>query len=298
MIFGKGIVILASLCITVVLSSLDDPALAKENYLTSGCGDKTDSVVQLIQQLRNGLQIACETDDETIVYQKFFKGVSSIVVKELLSQIIAGSLIPNNDQLMKPTIVCVNPKLSYLCRDPRVVATCHPGTQYVYLCPRFMDLKTSPDGSNCLDTLANNHNSTVQALARTQLTVLLHELVDIYLSSRSGFSPLEPEVNGLSAVLALPSTQSAVNPANYVFYVANIMAKCTKFDLSRSFRPPERNLVTDDELPTTPGCGDDPLLAEFGECPDVKASSTFTVVPRATSGSSGSSVTSTETPTA
>ncbi|KAL8704698.1 MAG: hypothetical protein Q9201_002160 [Fulgogasparrea decipioides] len=284
MILGKSIGVLASLClITAAVLSLDEPALATENYLTSGCGDKPDAVVQLVQQLRTGLQFACENHEDTIVYQKFFKGVGSAVVNELLSQIIAGSPIPNNDRLVKPTIVCVKPNLPYLCRDPRVVATSHPGTQYVYLCPNLMNLKMSPDGSNCVATPHYDLVSTGQGLARTQLTVLLHELVNIYLASRPGFSPLEPEVNGLSAVLALPYTQSVINPANYVFYVANIMAKCTNFDPPISVRPPERNLVTNEELPATPGCANDTSLTGFGECPNLKASSTLTVVPKTTS---------------
>jgi len=53
------------------------------------------------------------------------------------------------------------------------------------------------------------------------MTVLLHELVDIYLVSRPGMRPLRSKVFGLSAVIDLPASKSVINPANYVFYVAS-----------------------------------------------------------------------------
>lgn len=129
--------------------------------------------------------------------------------------------------------------------------------------------------------------------------------------------PLQPNINGLHAVLDLPSTKAVINPANYVFYVAStwthelyplmralliwmqstdIMAQCTKFNPPESLRPHERILAFDEDLMTTASCIDDPLLAGFGDCPGVKASNSFAVVPSITSGSWGTSTTPTDAP--
>jgi len=110
-----------------------------------------------------------------------------------------------------------------ICQDRSVYATASPRFQYVFLCQKMFSLKGRPEATDCAGTLTHGLMPAGQRLARTQLTVFLHELVDIYLASMPGLRPLRPRVFGLNAVLDLPATQSVINPANYVFYVASTL---------------------------------------------------------------------------
>lgn len=192
-----------------------------------GCGARTEGVGALVQQLRNGLEVAHQTPSTSVVYNKFFKGVDPTVVKGVLSGLAIRLNIPNQGQPWRPKIFCANrnmPRLvphGEICQDRSLYATASRRYQYVFLCQKIFSLKGRPDATDCAGTLAHGLGPTGQSLARTQMTVLLHELVDIYLVSRPGMRPLRSKVFGLNAVIDLPASKSVINPANYVFYVAS-----------------------------------------------------------------------------
>ena len=74
-----------------------------------------------------------------------------------------------------------------------------------------------PGPSDCFKRLPNGKFQGGQSLARTQLSVLFHELVHLYLNQ----SLIKPEVYLLSDIVNLSPADSVRNPANYVFYLAS-----------------------------------------------------------------------------
>ncbi|KAL8692230.1 MAG: hypothetical protein Q9218_002706 [Villophora microphyllina] len=283
--------VIASFWLVAVVLAKVYPVVREGNYIITGCGDHGENAVAVLQQLKAVLDAVLQKSTLRTVYDKFFHGVNPNVVTSLLSNIAIGADIPTDGQPFQPTIVCANPDMPEVaqpwkvCQDPNVIASAHPNNRYVFLCPRFWDMRTVPDARDCVGTLPNGHISVGQMLARTQLTILLHELVDIYLALSPGHAPLKPQVFGLHAVLDLPPDKSSINPANYAFYVAT---QCTKYEPPESTRPHERILAFDEDASNTTNCADDPLAA-FGGCPGVTATDTFTTVTMLPTGSAGSS---------
>lgn len=150
----------------------------------------------------------------------------------VLSGIANRLNVPNEGQNWRPKIFCANmnvPKLAQywqVCRNRSVYATASTRYQYVFLCQKLFSLKALPEATDCAGTLEHGLEPTGQSLARKQMTILLHELVDIYLPTMPGIRPLRPQVFGLNAVIDLPASQSVINPANYVFYVASTSLPC------------------------------------------------------------------------
>lgn len=152
--------------------------------------------------------------------------VGSTAVDNILWKIALGADIRRDGEYSQPNIVCANSQLSevakqaHVCENPGVQATVIPGYRYVFLCQRILDLPRVPRATDCAGARSGGHVATGQGLARTQMGILLHQLVDVYLASDpGGMKPLKPQIFGLHAALKLPSTQSVVNPANYVFYI-------------------------------------------------------------------------------
>lgn len=201
------------------------------NFSVLGCGNRTEAVQIVVQQLRDSLDIAIKTPSSSIVYSKFFKGASPAVVHGLLSGI---AIKLDNGQPWHTKIFCANldlPRLTphgKICRDHSVYSTASPRYQYVSLCQEIFRLKERPDATDCAGSLAQGLMPSGQTLARTLLTILLHQLVDIYLVSMPGLKPLKPRVFGLDAVIGLSASQSVGNPANYVFYVASTSLLCQR----------------------------------------------------------------------
>ena len=200
------------------------PVVNSGNYVIAGCGDHTNAVIGTLYQLWDGLQLALKTPSTSTVYTKFFNDADPEKVNTIFAKIALGLNLPHHGKQGKPTIVCANPDMPEiaghweLCQNPKVKASAAPGKHYVFLCPRVLSLKKVPDSEDCVGMLPDGLYSTGHGLAMTQLSILLHELVHIYL----GAAPqLEPEINGLHAVLDLPASESVINPANYVFYVAS-----------------------------------------------------------------------------
>ncbi len=60
-----------------------------------GCGDRYEGVEAVVQQLKDGLEVALKTPSTSIVYNKFFKGVDPTVVTGVLLGIAIRLNIPN-----------------------------------------------------------------------------------------------------------------------------------------------------------------------------------------------------------
>ena len=154
------------------------------------------------------------------------------IVWHILSSIFVGLDIQIQSKHKPFTIICAGPHIPLAqywreCQEPSVKATAIPGFQYVCLCQQLFSLQRHPDTTYCTGSLGTNgHISTGQRLARTQLTILLHELVGIYLASTPDFTPLNPKVFGLDAVLNLTAAQSVANDSDggTTFLVAALLA--------------------------------------------------------------------------
>ncbi|KAL8627767.1 hypothetical protein Q9189_006536 [Teloschistes chrysophthalmus] len=203
------------------------PAVRSGNYVMSGCGERNGELAALLSRLQQSLYTARQISTKSTVFEKFFHGVNPATVTRILSTIATGGDINFDGQPFEPTIICASSEMPGLadqwgvCQSPSVVASSRPGYRFVFLCPRFWGLlKRVPDALDCVGTLPNGHISVGQGLARTQLSILLHELVTIYIAS-AGLKPLHPQVWALHDVLDLPPTKSYLNPANYAFFVAS-----------------------------------------------------------------------------
>ena len=255
-------------CVQVDVPQTEDLTVESGNYLISGCGLHTNTVANLLQQLRGGIQLALQNPATSTVYRKFFAGVDPSLVNGILTKIAQGGDIVVNGRSLHPTIVCANAHLPGIakqlqaCHNTLVQATATLGYQYVILCPWLFNLKAIPEATECVGALGHDFYSTGQGLARNQMGIFLHALVDIYLAATPGFSPSRSKVYNLDAVLDLPSTDSVNNAANYVFYVASmispshlmvlktsklrdvdLMAKCKTFDPPGHRRSPGRRLL-------------------------------------------------------
>lgn len=193
----------------------------------SGCGERNGEIVALLSRLQQSLYTARQISTKSTVFDKFFHGADPAAVTSILSTIANGGDIDTNGQAFQPAIICASSEMPGLadqwgvCQSPSVVASSRPGYRFVFLCSKFWALpKRIPDALDCVGTLPNGQTSVGQGLARTQLSILLHELVTIYIAS-SSLKPLHPQVWALHDVLDLPPTKSYLNPANYAFFVAS-----------------------------------------------------------------------------
>ena len=223
---------LAFLVIICSAAELDYPVTVSGNYWILGCGSQSAIVQHLLQKIEQYVHEAVESIDGagpvgTAIERKFFEGVDPYIIKPLLERTATGpnlTLTHQNEQKSHhPTVVCANsfmPEIEKFwlhCQDSKRQASWATGTHFVIICSRTFSLKMLPDPSDCVKRLRNGKFHGGQSLARTQLSVLFHELVHLYLNQ----SFLKPEVYLLSDIVHLAPADSVKNPANYVFYLAS-----------------------------------------------------------------------------
>lgn len=213
-------------------TELDYPVTVSGNYWILGCGSQSATVQHLLQKVNAYVHEAVESIDgagpvATTIFRKFFEGVDPNIIRPILERTATGpnlTLTYQNEQTSHhPTIVCANsfmPEIEKFwlhCQDSKRQASWAIDTHFIIICPRTFGLKILPEPSDCLKRLPNGKFHGGQSLARTQLSVLFHELVHLYLSQ----SLLKPEVYLLSDIVDLSPADSVRNPANYVFYLAS-----------------------------------------------------------------------------
>ncbi|MCJ1378385.1 hypothetical protein MMC17_001483 [Xylographa soralifera] len=238
----------------------------------------------LLLQIFSGLNNAIESitsmgSPPTPVYNAFFGGVDPIVVKGVLERIVDGAKISVNGKLRNPSIACVNnqdPTWKFHLAECNLVPNTQAflnlrGPNYIFLCPHFPSLPTAPTENDCAKLNQARSRLSYSAIGGgTQYTVLLHELVHMYLGQPS----LPVEVYDVNPAMSLPPSQSAINPENYAFFVGNIVAGCTDFPrfgrgrrlLSDSTDPDSTTHETAldgafDQLSTTSDLDPDPLAS-------------------------------------
>ena len=211
---------------------LDYPVTVSGNYWILGCGSQSATVQHVLQKLNEYIHEAVESIDGagpvgTAISRKFFQGVDPSAIKPLLERIATGPNLTltyqSKQESHHPTIVCANSfmpeieKFRLHCQDSKRQASWAVGTHFIVICSRTFSLKMLPKPSDCFKRLRNGKLHGGQSLARTQLSVLFHELVHLYLNH----SFLKPEVYLLSNIVDLSPADSVKNPANYVFYLAS-----------------------------------------------------------------------------
>lgn len=171
--------------------------------------------------------MALKTPSNSTVYSKFFDGADPDIVRTVLTNIALGTNVAMTGLESQPIIICANPDVPVLypgeahCKNPEVESL--KAGPYVILCPTLFNpsRKTVPDSNDCVGPLPNGAYSTGQGLARTTMSVLLHELVHIYVPSSNGGRGQPKEYYGIHAVLDLRGNSALNNPANWVFYIAS-----------------------------------------------------------------------------
>ena len=173
------------------------------------------SISDAIQSIDNAYPL------ETNVYNKFFNGVDPHRIRAVLGRIAAGSSIGH----YHPVIACANPDLPEMASswafcersDITFNAMWMRNSPWIYLCPAVFQEQQLPEHENCVGQPHRGAFSTGQGLAQTQFSHVFHELVHLYL----GVPALAREMYGIWAVRDLPASESVINPANYVFYLAS-----------------------------------------------------------------------------
>ena len=87
--------------------------------------------------------------------------------------------------------------------------------QFVYLCPSFFSIPLVPSPDQCPQLVAAGTRLGETYLMETQTTILLRELVTLYLKWHQG--PLWDAVN---EVMTLPVEEAVNNPGSYAWYAA------------------------------------------------------------------------------
>ncbi|KAL9116872.1 MAG: hypothetical protein Q9187_006598, partial [Circinaria calcarea] len=227
LVYGKGlfkyILIALFFASHVVAQSRTDIFYPSGNYLIYGCGASTEAIKAILGQVHQHLQKAIETIESagpsTETYNAFFRGVDPKIVTGVFRRIIAGGNIMVNGQPQHPSITCPHanhPMLREhwkLCEGMKRFAY-HDESQFVFLCPRTLRLPAYPNVRDCVRR-TNSKNRGI-SLLETQFTILLHELVHVYLNRPN----LKPEVYGIFECLELPPEKSVANAGSYAFYIA------------------------------------------------------------------------------
>ena len=89
------------------------------------------------------------------------------------------------------------------------------------LCPRFFTYKLQPERRTCfaLDRAANRFKSLGGAVQLTQVYVLLHELVHIYVGAAVDQRAIKGEAMSVQDCWGMAGKYARFSPSNYAFYV-------------------------------------------------------------------------------
>ncbi|MCJ1476261.1 hypothetical protein MMC13_004927 [Lambiella insularis] len=219
---------------------------------------------------------------ETLLHQ-IFRGlneaIKSIDSMGVLERIIVGAKIPVNGRPkpLYPTITCVNkqePALAHFAADcaavpdGRAFIPQKSNPNMIVLCPYFSSLDVAPTRNDCAKlNKARSRLSYSKIGGNTQFSVILHELVHLYLGQPSLGNPgLPAEKYKVNPVMSLPPSQSAINPANYVFFVGNLVAGCTDFP---RFTRGRRLSDSTDPDPNTDETAVDGVVDNLSSTPDL-----------------------------
>ena len=188
----------------------------------------------MVDRIRNHTARAIEyldnlkTGQDPAIYNAFLRGVEPAIIKRLLERVADGEPVYNNNLQRKalPRIVCVargNPRVQQQFDDcekhPTAGAFIHSNAQsYVFLCNGFLGGNLEPTSDDC-STLTDRRRTklTTSTIQITQTSILLHELLHLYL----GPDRVENETYEINEAMALPLSERLINVANYVYFVGS-----------------------------------------------------------------------------
>lgn len=164
----------------------------------------------------------------TTLYNTFFRNVDPATVKGVLSRVLEGEKVPLQGTPQPPIIMCDNADVPAVQRSAVHAACANKAkpnalwphdTNLVFLCEKFLKNKMAlPTAELCVGRIGpDGGRSNGGLLGETQWSILLHELVHLYMIGPS----LQPEAMNIYEVEQLRSPLAERNPANYAFFLAS-----------------------------------------------------------------------------
>ena len=195
-------------------------------------------VKALLDRIYSGIQQAHGDIDSTgpggsPVYNTFLGGINPSKVRILFSEVATGSNVSISGMPAKPpTIMCVYAKYREVI--PREYAHCtrpnsgtaamwEDKTQFIFLCPYFWTFPVYPSVDSCPEVLLGGTRLSKSSIVETQMSVLFHELLHLYMGNRI----LEPEAYEINACTSLHPDEAAINVSNYGYYLGCMCSTLT-----------------------------------------------------------------------
>ncbi|KAL8756990.1 MAG: hypothetical protein Q9184_004327 [Pyrenodesmia sp. 2 TL-2023] len=183
-------------------------------------------------------------DGDTEIYDAFFHGVTPTKVKAVLASALRGGPTYHSRHTQTPvTFICVlygNQAMADDIRDcqRRAVRAWHtPYSHFIFLCQVLLFQAQQPTPKDCAEYSRRRKLLLGSKIQSTQTALLLHELMHLMLGEVS----FESEVYNVNKVVKLGPAKSAINAANYAYFVGNVVAGCDEF-------PPRKPSAADEGL--------------------------------------------------
>ena len=192
------------------------------NYKLVGCSPHVAELRQLIGDAYSNLQKAIQQVNSTQnVYNAFFKDVPPSDVKSILAKVAVGNFILMGKNRYNPEIACAGPsqpRMWNACQSSHASGGYIVNTHYVYLCPVFFQDEASvPTQSDCGKIPPDMKSMWGASILGHQLTTLVNVLSRLYILQPF----LRPEQFDTNSCMALPASQSRINPTNYALFVGS-----------------------------------------------------------------------------
>ena len=177
---------------------------------------------QLIGEVYSDIQKAIgDVDNKKDIYNAFFKDVPPGDVKSILAKAAVGNFILRGKNRYNPEIACASPsqpRMWKACQAASISGGYILNTHYVYLCPRFFQEETPyPIQSDCGKVVPDKTSMWGSSILDHQLTTLVNVISRLYIAQPF----LKPEQTSTNGCMALPPTQSRINPTNYALFVGS-----------------------------------------------------------------------------
>ena len=241
----------------LTIGAAPNDIVTSNGYTIQNCGIFASQVQKALSNLHNVLQPAIWDTHYGVAsapYQAFFKSsLYETFVGHALSSISIGSAVFLDDtkELVTPNLVCaLKPGIviAYeagqvfdiydLCKtNPTWVVLYYPGTSTIFICPYFFLMPTVPAAGICpvVNETTNRFEGDLNALWKSQVYMLLHEIVHFYLGTTVEMSA--NEIVDWNYAYSLPARDATLNAFNYVLYVA------CKYDCISNHRSAFQRLV-------------------------------------------------------
>lgn len=180
-------------------------------------------------------------------YKAWFKSsYYETMVEEILKDVLIGAPFqsPGRTKPSIPDIVCAlkpntaiveltNQKVdvySVCKRNSFTSIMFYPDTSTIYLCSRFFLLPPVPSEDNCptVNEATNEFEGNFIAFWKSQIYFLLHEIVRFYTDSTM-LEERPDETMNYNYAFSLSPVNAALNPLNYVLYVACVDKECHNY---------------------------------------------------------------------